>query len=126
MYFEIDEVEDNINTQTQISFLYSYINQLLNETKELKEKNKKLEEKLEEIDKLFLLPYKKKLKEDQEKEKESQKDLDKIKEWIAPGKNITFNLLFRKCINGSTTLDFHKYCDYKGKTLIIIETIEGR
>ncbi len=42
MYFEIDEVEDNINTQTQISFLYSYINQLLNETKELKEKNKKL------------------------------------------------------------------------------------
>ena len=140
--FEIDEV-DVKNVNTQINDLYSHVNQLLNEIKDLKEKdkileekntkleeknkileekNKKLEEKVEEIDKLLLLPYKEQMK----KEEERKKDLNKIKEWIAPGKNITFNLLFKKSRDGDTTQDFHNHCDNKGKTLIIIETKEGR
>ena len=136
--FEIDEV-DVKNVNTQINDLYSHVNQILNEIKDLKEKNKileekntkleeknkKLEEKVEEIDKL-LLPYKYQMKKEQQKEEQRKRDLNKIKEWIAPGKNITFNLLFKKSIDGDTTQDFHNHCDNKGKTLIIIETKEGR
>ena len=94
--------------------------------KKLEEKNKKLEEKVEEIDKLLLLPYKEQMKKEQQKEEQRKRDLNKIKEWIAPGKNITFNLLFKKSRDGDTTQDFHNHCDNKGKTLIIIETKEGR
>ena len=151
--FEIDEV-DVKNVNTQINDLYLHVNQILNDIKELKEKNKileekntkleeknkileeknkkleeknkKLEEKVEEIDKLLLLPYKEKMKKEQQKEEQRKRDLNKIKEWIAPGKNITFNLLFKKSRDGDTTQDFHNHCDNKGKTLIIIETKEGR
>ena len=125
--FQIDEIVENTNNQ--INELYSIINQLLSEIKDLKEKNKileeknkKLEEKVEEIDNLILSPLKEKLK----KEKEKEKDLNKVKEWISPGKNIKFNLIFRKSEDGDTTDDFHRLCDNKGKTLIMIETIEGR
>ena len=52
--------------------------------------------------------------------------MNRIKEWISPGKDIKFNLLFKKSTDGNTTKDFHDLCDNKGKTLIIIETTEGR
>ena len=52
--------------------------------------------------------------------------MNRIKEWISPGKDIKFNLLFKKSTDGNTTKDFHDHCDNKGKTLIIIETTEGR
>ena len=72
----------------------------------------------------------KKEKEEKEKEKrlqeEKDKDLNRVKEWIAPWKNIKFNLLFKKSRDGDTTADFHRLCDNKGKTLIMIETKEGR
>ena len=125
--FEIDEVVNNTNGQ--ISELYTIVNQLTNEVKILKEKNKELENRnktlenrVEEIEKLLLLPYKEKLKEEQQR----QNDLNKIKEWISPGKDIKFNLLYKKSRDGSSTKDFHDHCDNKGKTLILIETKEGR
>ena len=40
-------------------------------------------------------------------------------------KKLNFNLLFKKTKNGNSVEDFHKFCDEKGKTVIIIETIEG-
>ena len=52
--------------------------------------------------------------------------MNRIKEWISPGKDIKFKLLFKKSTDGNTTKDFHDHCDNKGKTLIIIETTEGR
>ena len=102
--FEIDEV-DVKNVNTQINDLYSHIIQLLIEIKDLKEKNKileeknknleeknkKLEEKIEEFDKILLL-YKEEIKQKKIKEE----DLKKIKEWIAPGKKVTLNLVFKK------------------------------
>ena len=132
--FEIDEVANNTNGQ--ISELYTIVNQLTNEVKTLKEKNKELEEKnkkfedrnkalenrVEEIEKLLLLPYKEKLKEDLQR----QNDLNKIKEWISPGKDIKFDLLYKKSRDGRSTKNFHAHCDNKGKTLILIETTEGR
>ena len=161
--FEIDEIVENADIK--INNLYSIINQLSKEIKDLKEKNNileeksykleeqnkileeknyKLEKKVEEIDKLLLMPFKERLKKETEEQlqkdkeerlkkemkeklrKEKEKDLNKIKEWIAPGKNIQFNLLFRKSRDGDKTADFHRLCDNKGKTLIMIETKEGR
>ena len=116
-FFEIDEVVNNTNDK--INELYSIVNNLTNEVKNLKEKNQKLEERVEEMEKLLLLPYK-------AKELQKQKDMNRIKEWISPGKDIKFNLLFKKSTDGNTTKDFHDHCDNKGKTLIIIETTEGR
>ena len=116
-FFEIDEVVNNTNDK--INELYSIVNNLTNEVKNLKEKNQKLEERVEEMEKLLLLPYK-------AKELQKQKDMNRIKEWISPGKDIKFNLLFKKSTDGNTTKDFHDLCDNKGKTLIIIETTEGR
>ena len=113
-FFEIDEVVNNTNDK--INELYSIVNNLTNEVKNLKEKNQKLEERVEEMEKLLL----------ENLAKELQKDLNRIKEWISPGKDIKFKLLFKKSTDGNTTKDFHDHCDNKGKTLIIIETTEGR
>ena len=120
-FFEIDEVINNTNDK--INELYSIVNNLTNEVKNLKEKNQKLEERVEEMEKLLLLPYKENMVK---KELQKQKDLERIKEWISPGKDIKFKLLFKKSRDGNTTKDFHDLCDNKGKTLIIIETTEGR
>ena len=120
-FFEIDEVINNTNDK--INELYSIVNNLTNEVKNLKEKNQKLEERVEEMEKLLLLPY---IEYVVKKELQKQKDMNRIKEWISPGKDIKFKLLFKKSTDGNTTKDFHDHCDNKGKTLIIIETIEGR
>ena len=120
-FFEIDEVVNNTNDK--INELYSIVNNLTNEVKNLKEKNQKLEERVEEMEKLLLLPY---IEYVVKKELQKQKDMNRIKEWISPGKDIKFKLLFKKSTDGNTTKDFHDHCDNKGKTLIIIETTEGR
>ncbi len=52
-------------------------------------------------------------------------ELEIINKWIDPKKNLKFNLLFTKTKNGNSVEDFHKFCDDKGKTVIIIETIQG-
>ena len=57
--FEIDEVANNTNGQ--ISELYTIVNQLINEVKTLKEKNKELEGRLKEMERIFLIPYKEKI-----------------------------------------------------------------
>ena len=119
--FEIDEVANNTNGQ--ISELYTIVNQLTNEVKTLKEKNKELEGRLEEMEKIFLIPYKKELEEKQRNEV-----LNKISKWVEHGKDeeVDFRLLYKKSRDGSSTKDFHKHCDNKGETLILIETTEGR
>ena len=119
--FEIDEVANNTNGQ--ISELYTIVNQLTNEVKTLKEKNKELEGRLEEMEKIFLIPYKEELEEKQRKE-----DLNKIRKWVDHkiGEEVYFDLLYKKSRDGSSTKDFHKHCDNQGETLILIETTEGR
>ena len=49
-----------------------------------------------------------------------------IKNWINSYKQIKFNLLFRMSRDGTTTINFHAKCDNKGKTLILIETKDGK
>ena len=49
-----------------------------------------------------------------------------IKNWINSYKQIKFNLLFRMSRDGTTTINFPAKCDNKGKTLILIETKDGK
>ena len=49
-----------------------------------------------------------------------------IKNWIYPHKQINFKLLFRMSRDGKTAINFHSKCDFKGKTLILIETTDGK
>ena len=49
-----------------------------------------------------------------------------IKNWIHGNKPIKFKLLFRMSRDGTTAINFHARCDSKGKTLILIETKDGK
>lgn len=48
--------------------------------------------------------------------------LDLIKEWVHMGNNIKFELLYRKSDHGYSPLVFHKRCDGKSHTLIIVKS----
>ena len=47
-----------------------------------------------------------------------------FKSWLDK-KNFKVELLFRKTRDGSSFLDFHNKCDYKGITVVFIETTKG-
>ena len=48
-----------------------------------------------------------------------------LKKWISPNDHFTTQLLFRKSKNGDSFNEFHRLCDNKGKTLVLIEGEEG-
>ena len=54
--------------------------------------------------------------------KDEIENINLIKGWINPNKDLNFNLLFRMSRDGSHCSDFHRLCDNKGETLIIIKT----
>ncbi len=45
-----------------------------------------------------------------------------IKDWINPNLDMKFNLIFKKSRDGSNVSDFHRFCDNKGKIILLIET----
>ena len=49
-------------------------------------------------------------------------NINLIKGWINPNRDLNFKLLFRMSRDGSNCSDFHRLCDNKGETLIIIKT----
>ena len=49
-----------------------------------------------------------------------------IKNWIHAHKQIKFNILYRMTRDGANKMNFHINCDNKGKTLVLIETKEGK
>ena len=61
-----------------------------------------------------------------EKNNQIKDEFNIIKNWIDPHKNVELNLIFKKSRDGDSSNDFHKYCNNKGNTLILIETKEGR
>jgi hypothetical protein len=54
--------------------------------------------------------------------KDEIENINLIKGWINPNRDLNFNLLFRMSRDGSNCSDFHRLCDNKGETLIIIKT----
>ena len=49
-----------------------------------------------------------------------------IKNWIHGNNKIQFKLLFRMSRDGTSTISFHSKCDSKGKTIILVETKDGK
>lgn len=49
-----------------------------------------------------------------------------IRNWINGNKQVKLKLIFRMSIDGNTSINFHSKCDNKGKTLILIETKDGK
>ena len=98
-----------------INDVYENINELKNEIGELKTFF------VNEIKKLQNNPNSSNISDDNTRKNE----LELINKWIDPKTKLKFNLLFSKTKNGNTVEDFHKFCDEKGKTVIIIETIQG-
>jgi len=49
-----------------------------------------------------------------------------IKNWIHGNSKILFKLLFRMSRDGTSPINFHTKCDSKGKTLILVETKDGK
>ena len=49
-----------------------------------------------------------------------------IRNWINAYKKVRLKLIFRMSFDGNTAINFHTKCDNKGKTLILIETKDGK
>ena len=113
--FQIDEIISN--TEQKFNELYSTINELKIQLENKDQQIKTLQKEINEIKSIF--------QEQIKKEKERISELNNISKWIDPNKKITYNLLFKKTRDGDTTQRFHAFCDNKGKTVTIIETIEG-
>ena len=113
--FQIDEIVSN--TEQKFNELYSTINELKIQLENKDQQIKTLQKEINEIKSIFQKQI--------TKEKERISELNNISKWIDPNKKITYNLLFKKTRDGDTTQRFHAFCDNKGKTVTIIETIEG-
>jgi len=114
LYQKIKKIEDkNSNNNNDINKkLEEKIIELENELKETKKLNKKYEEELNKI-KEYLFPksiFNSKIAFDEKL----------IKDWI--GKKFCAELLFRVSRDGSEPKEFHRRCDYKGPTIVFIET----
>ncbi len=55
----------------------------------------------------------------------NQDEVKLINSWIAPNKNIKYELLYRATRDGDTLNDFHKKCDNKSPIIVIGKTPKG-
>ena len=117
------------------------IKDLLDVTKELKEKNEFLENKINNLEKKFeekisffenQINNLRKINEKQNETKRSdlmdsliiskKADINLLKEWISPNQNKSFELIYRASRDGDTVQDFHRMCDNKTPTISIFKT----
>ena len=118
----------------QIDILAKEISNLKNEINLLRDKNKILENENKNLKELFeeYIPYLKELKEKTEINlyksiiiKNDEKKIDAIANWIKQRidkDNLRFKMIFRMTEDGYNSDDFHKCCDGKGPTLVLIKT----
>ena len=109
------------NLEDKVNELYNLverqqteINSLKKEVEELKAQKKKEEENQDDTDEKFKLKSSLILNKD--------KDEAAIRDWINPYKKNKFKLIFRMSRDGSNCSDFHRCCDNKGPTLLLIKT----
>ena len=132
--------EKSKNDSEKIDELYNIISTLNIEILNLKEENKKikeenisLKEKMQEF--LLYIPDLKEIKAILETEKiinldskiiEDNINYNKtLKNWINPNKKIKSELLYRMSRDGIEYSTFHKLCDNKGPTIILVKLIDG-
>ena len=123
---EIKEFKEKINNNDEI-------NNLKEENKKIKEENISLKEKMQEF--LLYIPDLKEIKAILETEKiinldskiiEDNINYNKtLKNWINPNKKIKSELLYRMSRDGIEYSTFHKLCDNKGPTIILVKLIDG-
>ena len=116
------------------------IKELFTLVKELKEENLELKSKINKLESYIpiLEEYKNKNEKEKEKEIQSLNSLiindninykKQIIKWIKQKTNkeeIKFEKIFTMSINGSSSKDFHNYCDNKGPTLTLIRTTQNK
>ena len=56
----------------------------------------------------------------------TKEEVKELLNYICNGRERQFNLLYTAKIGENTKEDFHKYCDNKGSTIILVETTNGR
>ncbi len=56
----------------------------------------------------------------------TKEEVKELLNYICNGRERQFNLLYTAKIEKNTKEDFHKYCDNKGSTIILVETTNGR
>ena len=118
---------ENKILKEEIDNLKNEIIFLKNENKKIIDKNNLLEEQIKNIINKLDINY-----EFQDKSSIIDKEINKQKliiNWIkekTKQNSIKFHLIFKMSENGSKSEDFHKYCDNKGPTLILIKTNKNR
>ena len=148
-------IKENKDINILINNLYKIVKELKNENNELKNKQEKTEKEIEELKKENNILKNKQektekeieeikkiintIKEKEEKEKERIKNNDLYKstiikdeeeikllsDWINENKEKKFKLLYKLSLDGDSIETFHKKCDNKGPTLIIIKTTKN-
>ena len=56
----------------------------------------------------------------------SEEDFKQLFSFISNGNERQFRLLYSPTFDTNTKEDFHKYCDNKGSTIVLVETSNGR
>jgi hypothetical protein len=58
----------------------------------------------------------------------SDDEIGLIRNWIDEknADKVSFKLLYRSSLHGKTGRNFHRKCDFRGKTITFIKTLEGR
>ena len=123
---------------TLIKELKEENNSIKEEIKEIKQENKELKSKINKLE--GYIPILEEYKNQNEKEKEIQSlnslitndninYKKQIIKWIKQKTNkeeIKFEKIFTMSINGSSSKDFHNYCDNKGPTLTLVKTTQNK
>ena len=135
---EFKLLEKKINKDTLIDNLYSIIQKILQENKEIKDElnilkteNIKIKSKLKNMEE-YIETKKKEEKEiifDLKKSKivKKKKDKMKLKEWISDNGRIKeINLLYRGTKDGDSCESFFKKCGNKGPTISLIKSTNGK
>ena len=117
---KIEEQDNKIN-----NIIQEQNNKINEQDNKINELNNKIEKQNKQINELDSITIPKEFNDSMIINKNYSYILN-LKKWISP-KNINFTskLIFRKSINGDSFDEFHRLCDNKGKTLVLIEGKEG-
>ena len=125
---------ENNNINELVKNLYNIIKDLKNDIKELREENNNIKEKIKDLEnkneKLYEENKQIKIQIEEINNNSSylinNEERKLISNWIKPNTKISFKLLYKATIDGDLMSTFHKKCDDKGPTLIIIKSSKGK
>lgn len=114
---DIGTVDKNLSLN-----LITELANIKNENKEIKERLYNLEKKVSQL----MNEEKEDLKGFEKNIIKNKEEAEKILKWICPYNDRKVELLYKATPEENTTDDFHRKCDNKGATVVLIETTKGR